>query len=343
MGAANILDLKVELEGQDLTGRLFEQVRDITARVRPRLVSLSITDKRAGEADQLDLVLDDSDGKMALPREGARLRVWLGWKQGKDVTPGLVDKGSFIVDEVSHEGAPDRITIRARSADVAGSLRTRRERSWHDSTIGAIVADIARRNRLRPQCAASLSGIRVEFQAQSRESDMALLRRLGREHDAVATVKDGKLIFAPIGAGTTAGGRPIPAGTIHRRAGDRHSYQLRKREEAKGVTAAWHDRDGARQRTVTVGEQSGARRLSRVYGSEAEARRAAGAARSRAARGERKLSFDLALGRADLYPERTVRVSGFKPEIDAVSWLIVEVSHKVDGQGFTTSLQMEGV
>ncbi|MEG8052680.1 hypothetical protein QP185_04485 [Sphingomonas aerolata] len=60
---------------------------------RRRLVSLGITEKRGEEADQLDLAIDDADGAVALPPTGAKIHVWLGWKQGSDVTPSLVDKG----------------------------------------------------------------------------------------------------------------------------------------------------------------------------------------------------------------------------------------------------------
>ena len=42
----------------------------------------------------------------------------------------------------------------------------------------------------------------IDAQPQSRESDLAFLRRPGREHDAVATVKAGRLILSPIGAAT---------------------------------------------------------------------------------------------------------------------------------------------
>jgi phage protein D len=91
MTIANIPDFRVSLDGRDLTGT-----------IRSRLISLGITEKRGDEADQLDIVLDDSDGRLELPAAGAVLTVQLGWKQGSDVRPGLIDKGSFKVDEVEH-------------------------------------------------------------------------------------------------------------------------------------------------------------------------------------------------------------------------------------------------
>jgi phage protein D len=56
-----------------------------------------------------------------LPDPGKIIALSLGWEAGDDVTPGLVEKGRFTVDEVGASGSPDRITIRARSADLSGS------------------------------------------------------------------------------------------------------------------------------------------------------------------------------------------------------------------------------
>ncbi|HEY0626701.1 MAG TPA: contractile injection system protein, VgrG/Pvc8 family [Allosphingosinicella sp.] len=326
----NVPDFKVTLDGQDLTPKM-----------RPRLVSLTLSDKRAGEADQLDIVLDDSDGRLALPKAGAKISLQLGWKRGSDVTPGLVEKGSFTVDEVEHGGPPDQVTIRARSADFTSEIRTRREKSWKDTTLGAVVNDIASRNKLQPRCASSLASISIKSLVQGRESDIAFLRRLGRRYDAVATIKKGALIFSPVGAGATPGGRAIPSIEIRRRDGDRHSYRLEKREEGEGVTATWHDRKAAKKKDVTIGKKDGARKLSHVYATEDSAKRAARAERSRLGRRPEKLSFDLALGRAELYPERRVKAVGFKAEIDAKSWLIVEVTHSLTNTGFSTKLEME--
>lgn len=54
-----------------------------------------------------------------------------------------------------------------------------------------------------------------------------------------------------------------------------------------------------------------------------------------------RIDFTLALACADAYPEQQVKQSRFKAEIDATTWLITEVSHRLDGSGFGTSLRME--
>ena len=77
-----------------------------------RVISISLTDNRGFDADQLTLELDDTDGSVALPPRGAELSFWLGW-----MGEALVYKGIYTVDEVAHDGPPDRITVTARSAD----------------------------------------------------------------------------------------------------------------------------------------------------------------------------------------------------------------------------------
>lgn len=153
---------RVVLDGKDLTDRL-----------APRLLNLSLAESRGDEAHQVDLRVHDHDGMIALPRRGVTLQVALGFEGS-----GLFDKGTFKVDEVEHSGSPDIITIRARSADLTGAVRRRRERSWHDTTLGDILGAIAGEHSLQPAIAAELASIPISHLDQANESDINLLTRL---------------------------------------------------------------------------------------------------------------------------------------------------------------------
>lgn len=320
-------DWRVVLDGQDLTSR-----------IAPRLIDLELTEARGGEADELTLRIHDHDGRMALPKRGVTLSVAIGWKDA-----GLVDKGTFTVDEVEHSGSPDVITVKGRSAALATPMRMRKERSFHDTTLGAVVKAIAGDHGLQAKVDAKLSSITVKHLDQQGESDAALLTRLGKQHDAVATVKAGALIFAPIGKGQTAGGKPLPSAEISRADGDRHRYAAVDRESKfTGVRAYWNNKPGAKREAVLVGASDNEKRLQRTYASEQEAREAAQAEWGRVQRSAAALSYTLALGRPDLYPEQKVRVRGFKPEIDGASWLVAKVTHTITGSsGFMTALELE--
>lgn len=81
--------------------------------------------------------------------------------------------------------------------------------------------------------------------------------------------------------------------------------------------------------------------LRHLYATEASALAGARAAFARIRRGLAEFSISLATGRPDLYPETPVTVQGFKAEIDAESWLIVEVAHRLGDGGYTCSLKLE--
>lgn len=212
---------------------------DITQNFSDRLIGLTMTDNRGFEADQLDIALDDTDGLVELPPRGASLTLWLGW-QGS----ALVNKGSFTVDEIEHRGAPDTLTIRGRSADFRGSLNSRREQSWHDTTLGVIVETIAQRNKLTASVADALKAITIPHIDQTQESDAAFLSRLAERNGASVSVKAGKLLFLKAGSAMTASGKPIPQMTVERGDGDRHQFAIADREAYTGVTAKWlHTKD----------------------------------------------------------------------------------------------------
>lgn len=96
--------------------------RDITGNISDRLMSMTLTDNRGFEADQLDIELNDADGQVGLPVRGAVLTVYIGWKGF-----ALVCKGKFTVDEVEHRGAPDAHQ-RPEAAKAEGKTETQKER-----------------------------------------------------------------------------------------------------------------------------------------------------------------------------------------------------------------------
>ncbi len=350
------------------------QEKDITQNIRKRLISLSLTDNWGFEADQLDIELDDSDGLMAMPQRNAVLALSLGWK-GAALTP----KGLFTVDEVEHRGTPDTLTIRARSADFRGSLNTRRDESYHDTTLSHIVQKVAARNKLKATIAAGLGTIKVSHIDQTQETDAAFLTRLASLIGAVAAVKSGSLLFMRPGNGTTVSGKPLPVFTITRQDGDQHSFSIADRDAYTGVTASWLNTKQPKPQKVKlqrkpkeqylralqhpkaklaaskkpgkpveekkgeylVGAEDNVFVIPKVYANKAAAMRAAQAKWEKLQRGAAEFSLSLAMGRANITPETPVRVSGFKEVIDAQAWIVSKATHSLSDSGFTTALEFE--
>ncbi|ERS88728.1 phage late control D family protein [Halomonas sp. PBN3] len=308
----------------------------ISPELEGRLMRLRLTDRRGLEADQLDITLADHDGRLALPRHGAELTLALGWAE-----QGLVERGTFIVDEVEHAGAPDALTIRARSADMRQRLPGKRSQSWHELTLADIVTTIAGRHGLEPAIGATLQGVYLEHIDQTDESDLHFLTRLAEQFDAIATIKAGNLLFMPAGQAATASGQPIPPVTLSRNVGDSHRYVEADREAFTGVLAYWHDPDAAERAEVIAGSDENLKRLRHTYATRDDAVTAAKSEWQRLQRGGAECSLTLAEGRPDLYPETPVRLQGFKAEIDARPWLITEVTHELTDTAYTGGITLE--
>lgn len=310
--------------------------RDVSQTVRPLLMRLQLRESRGEEADQLDITLDDSTGNLALPPVGATIDLQLGY-----LHTGMVDKGSFTVDEIEHSGTPDVVALRCRSAELRSTLRQRASKSWHGTTLGQIVRDIAAKNKLLVNVDESLAAKRVQHIDQTNESDVHFLTRLGRQHDAVATVKKGRLVFLHIGSTKNSSGKELEAIVLTRADGDCHRYHCAARDSYTGVRANWQDARAAEKKAAIAGTEDNLKTLRDSYATEADARAAAQAELGRIERGAATLEITLAIGQPALMVQTPVNVRGWKPEIDGTDWLCKSVEHSLDDNGLTTRMEME--
>lgn len=153
--------------------------------------------------------------------------------------------------------------------------------------------------------------------------------------------------------------------TITRKAGDGHRFTLADRGAYTGVIASWlHTREPRKKETTSVkrrrkktttpkepeakqgdylvGTDENVLVLNRTYANRSNAERAAKMQWERLQRGVASFSLQLAEGRADLYTEMPVKVTGFKQPIDDAEWTITTLTHSVSpDNGFTTSMELE--
>ena len=337
-----------------------------------RIISISLTDKRGFEADELTIELDDHDGTIAIPKTGSKITLKLGYKE-----TGLVEKGEYLVSEFTASGSPDRLSITARAADLAEALAEQVEKSWHKQTLYQIIETIAKKHKYEYIISKDYQNQKIEHIDQTNESDASFMSRLAEQYDAIATVKNGKLLFIPAGESQTASGQPILPTTITRANGDSHSFTYSSSNSYQAVRAYYTDKKTGQKKEVIVNkdnaypnkkttqqtktvkgktfkakkkendnqkvntEGQNIKTLRHLYATESGAWSGARGAFKKIQRGVAEFSITLAVGRPDLYPETPAVVQGFKPEIDAEAWLITEVSHKIDSGGYTASIQFE--
>lgn len=328
-----------------------------------RMMGLTLTDNRGFEADTLEITIDDTDGKIELPPRGVEVSVAIGWR-GEPLT----HKGIFTVDEVSHSGPPDQLIVTARSADFRQDFNVKREYSWHDITVGKVVSAIAGRYNLTPAVSRQLIDIEIDHADQTNESDISFLSRMAEMLGAIATIKNGNLLFIIPNRGLSVSGKPIPEIVITRDSGDKHSFRVADRDAYTGVKANWLDLNFGKKPETSVkrkkrkskkpkkekkekssskegeyleGAEGNVFVMRQTFKTETAAKRAAAAKWLKLQRGAAEFSITLARGRADLFPEMPVTVNGFKSVIDNHKWIIARVVHQIGEGGFQTQLELE--
>lgn len=329
--------------------------------IEHRLISLTLTDRRGLEADEVEIALDDHDGALEFPTRGAELTLKLGWAH-----KGLVDKGVFKVQSIRHSGTPDVLTIRARAANFGGALTVKKERSFHKTTVGTILQTIAKEHNLKLKITDKLGKAPIDHIDQSNESDINFITKIAADYDALCAIKNGTLIFITKGAGATASGMDIPVVTITRASGDSHDFGVDDTDQYTGVTAKWHDKGAGKTKAVHCrkrnkkgqfvksgnasksgevleGDKDNTKVLRHTYPNRDSAARAAMAEWQRLQRGMADFSYTLARGDVSLICEAPARVLGIKPVISERKWIIKEISHALTTQGLQTSLQFESV
>lgn len=318
---------------------------DITSEIKSRLISMSVIDNRGFESDTVELVLDDHDGALDMPPRGASLQVWLGW-EGEP----LVEKGIYTIDDIRHSGPPDQLILSGSSADMRAGLQRIHEESYTDLSLKEIIEIIAGRHNLKSMVDQRWESELMEHIDQQSESDAGFLTRLAVDFDAIATVKNQRLLFIKSGESVTASGMALTPIRIKRSKADTHSFSVSDREAYTGVVAQWQDTDKAQvedeivigsSNQYTAGESDNVKVLRHIYANERNAQRAAKAAWEKLQRGAASFAITLAKGDPALYPETPVKVEGYKRQIDDADWILTRVSHSISDAGFTSALEME--
>ena len=123
--------------------------KDISADISKYLKSISYTDNLSGEADDLQITLEDKAGLWQstwMPEKGALLDVMLQQKywQTLSALSQSLRLGLFEIDEIKSSGYPSEVQIKAVSVPDNNTLRgTERSRSWEKAKLQVIANDIA--------------------------------------------------------------------------------------------------------------------------------------------------------------------------------------------------------
>ncbi len=165
----------------------------ITAEVTPYVTAITYTDNLTGESDDLDVELEDTDGRWInawYPEKGAVLTLKFGY-----LGQTLVKAGVFAVDEVNLSGPPSVVKIRALATGVQEAVRTRKGRSYEKTTLAAIAQRIAKRHKMK--LIGKVEALQIDRATQYHETDLQFLSRLAAEYGYAFKVTENntKMVF----------------------------------------------------------------------------------------------------------------------------------------------------
>ncbi|OTG92719.1 hypothetical protein B9T24_15240 [Acinetobacter sp. ANC 4654] len=310
----------------------------LNALISSRIISVTVTDNRANEADELSIVLDDSDGALELPKRGVKLNCKMGYL-GEDIH----DKGDFVVDETEWSGTPDLITVKASSANFKSKIKEAKSKSYHRKKFGEIASEVAKNHELTLVMTADLKAINLAHVDQTNESDLNLLQRLAKQNGAEMAVKKDRLLIFKAGSAKTASGKNLPTITLTRNDGDQFRYSEQDREsDHTGVSASYQDTSKAKREKAVAGEKGKVKHLKGTFANKEEAARASKAKMAEIKRQMAKFSITTAYGIPEMSTESPVKLNGFKAEVDKLKWIVEKATHSyAKSGGLTTQLELE--
>ena len=174
--------------------------KDISADISKYLKSISYTDNLSGEADDLQITLEDKAGLWQstwMPEKGALLDVMLQQKywQTLSALSQSLRLGLFEIDEITSSGYPSEVQIKAVSVPDNNTLRgTERSRSWEKAKLQVIANDIASAAGMSLFWDTEENPV-LDRAEQTEQSDLSFLYAICKDKGLALKISDKKIII----------------------------------------------------------------------------------------------------------------------------------------------------
>ncbi len=176
---------------------------DISEALKPYLKGVEYTDVLTGQADDLQITLEDRNGLWLedwFPDKGATLTAYIltqYWNHPMEAEKELL-LGLFEIDEIEYSAMPSEAKIKAVSVPNNTTLRgEERTRAWEGYTIQKIAQDIANNAGLQLNFSAK-DNPTIERVEQAEQSDLAFLDKLCQDNGLSLKVTDNQIVIFDI-------------------------------------------------------------------------------------------------------------------------------------------------
>lgn len=188
--------------------KLYFKGTDISKELSKYLLSLSFTDKEEDETDDINISLDDRDGKWIknwLKAGGVKEKkafkgteihaLVIQKNQNSDGKDKVLDCGVFEIDSVDYAGPPQKLTIKATSISYKTKLRqTKHNKTWENTTLKNIAQKIAGRSNMKMMYLSSYNPT-YKRREQRNMTDISFLKRLCKRAGISLKVTSKKIVL----------------------------------------------------------------------------------------------------------------------------------------------------
>ena len=174
--------------------------KDISADLMPYVKNISYRDAMSGQADDLQLTLEDRQGLWQsawMPELGATLDVSLVTENWQDAgtLPQALRLGTFELDEITSTGYPSEAQLKAVSVPFNNTLRGEEHtRSWEKAELKTIANDIATAAGLELFFDTDYNPT-IERAEQTEQSGLSFLLALCGDYGLALKISSGQLII----------------------------------------------------------------------------------------------------------------------------------------------------
>lgn len=325
--------------------------KDISADLQQYLKSVSYTDNMSGEADDLQLTLEDRQGLWQaswMPEKGATLDVSV--KVIDAGTEQVVRFGLFEIDEITSSGMPSEVCIKAVSVPDNNNLRgVERTRSWEKAELKSIANDIAGGAGLELLYDAKDYNPTIDRAEQSEQSDLSFLYKLCADHGLALKICNNQLVVfdeadyeaADAVAQLLKPGNIAADGAKTIKHLKRYSLSSKVRDVYKACHVKYQEgKDKQKiEATFTAPDKTDGKTLevNEQVSSIADAERLAKKRLREKNSAEISGSFDI-IGCPELAAAAVIQLSGFG--VFDGKYILTQVRHEIGSGGYTTGVDM---
>ena len=299
--------------------------KDVTTALQADIVSISFSDEDGNQSDEITIKVA---GDFKRPKYEDELKLWLGYKE-----TSLFFCGAFLVQTTERDRSG--VTITATGADFSSALKAKRDTSYEELSIKEVAAMVADRHGLKLK--SDFDDLLVTHISQTKESDLAFLKRLASEYNGIFSIKNGTLVLLKRIDGEKASDTlPVFNIDADECSGNTPIIKHANKTLYLSCTASWQDTKENEAKSITVGSGDPILKLDGNFKTAAEAQAKAEAKLQKSNRGTR--SGSISMYGKEIYAGGILRLSGAGE--DNGDYSIKTVSHNFS-KGWSMSIEIE--